>query len=102
VVAVDNLPPTADAGVDQTVVEGDTVVLDGSDSSDADGTIASYYWEQTAGKAVSLTNSTTAQPTLPSPDVGRQGESLTFKLTVTDNQGLQGTDEVVVTVSLEK
>jgi len=99
VVSVDNLPPTADAGVDQTVVEGDTVVLDGSDSNDADGTIASYYWEQTAGNAVSLTNSTTAQPTFASPDVGRHGESLTFELTVTDNRGLQGTDEVVVTVS---
>jgi hypothetical protein len=99
VVSVDNLPPTADAGVDQTVVEGDTVVLDGSDSSDADGTIASYYWEQTAGNAISLTNSTTAQPTFASPDVGRHGESLTFQLTVTDNRGLQGTDEVVVTVS---
>ena len=47
VVSVDNLPPTADAGVDQTVNEGDTVTLDGSNSSDSDGTIAAYLWEQT-------------------------------------------------------
>jgi hypothetical protein len=99
VVSLDNLPPTADAGVDQAVNEGDTVVLDGSNSSDPDGTIATYLWEQTAGPAVSLSNSTTAQPTFTSPNVGLQGDSLTFNLTVTDNPGLQGSDEIVITVS---
>ena len=98
VVTLDNLPPTADAGGDQTVNEGDTVALDGSNSSDPDGTIAAYLWQQTAGTAVSLSDSTTIQPNFTSPDVGLQGESLTFKLTVTDNQGLQGSDEVVITV----
>ncbi len=98
VVSVDNLPPTADAGVDQTVVEGDTVALDGSNSSDPDGTIAAYLWVQSAGKTASLSSSTIAQPTFTSPNVGLQGESLTFTLTVTDNQGLQGLDEVVIAV----
>jgi hypothetical protein len=99
VVSLDNLPPIADAGVDQTVNEGDTVVLDGSNSSDSDGTIAAYLWEQTGGKAVSLSDSTTAQPTFTSPNAGLQGESLTFTLTVTDNQGLQNSDEVTISVS---
>jgi hypothetical protein len=98
VITLDNLPPTADAGGDQTVNEGDIVALDGSNSSDPDGSIATYFWEQTAGPAVSLSNSTTAQLTFTSPNVGLQGESLTFKLTVTDNLGLQGSDEVVITV----
>jgi K319L-like, PKD domain len=98
IVTLDNLPPTADAGVDQTVNEGNTVFLDGSNSSDSDGTIAAYLWEQTAGKAVSLSNATTAEPAFTSPNVGQQGESLTFMLTVTDNQGLQGSDEVLITV----
>ncbi len=99
VVSFDNLPPTADAGIDQTVNEGDNVALDGSNSNDSDGTIAAYLWEQTAGKAVFLSNATTAQPTFSSPNVGLQGESLTFTLTVTDNQGLQNSDAVTISVS---
>lgn len=98
-VSLDNLPPAANAGIDQTVNEGGTVALDGSDSKDPDGTIASYLWEQTAGPTVSLSDSTAVQPTFTSPDAGPQGESLTFNLTVTDNQGLQNTDEVIITVS---
>ena len=99
VVTLDNLPPTADAGVDQTVNEGNPVTLDGSNSSDPDGAIAAYFWQQTAGTAVSLSNATAAQPTFTSPNAGLQGESLTFNLTVTDNQGLQSSDEVTIQVS---
>ncbi|MEN8692424.1 MAG: PKD domain-containing protein [Desulfobacterales bacterium] len=99
VVSLDNLPPIADAGVDQTVNEGDIVALDGSNSSDPNGSIATYFWEQTAGPAVSLSNSTTAQPTFTSPNVGLQGKSLTFTLTVSDNQGLQNSDAVTIRVS---
>ena len=44
--------PIADAGADQEVEEGNLVSLDGSNSSDADGTIASYSWTQTAGTMV--------------------------------------------------
>ena len=99
VVTLDNIPPTADAGVDQTINEGNPVTLDGSNSTDPDGTIAAYFWEQTGGKSVFLSDSATAQPTFTSPDAGLQGESLTFNLTVTDNQGLQNSDEVVVNVS---
>ena len=36
---VDRIPPVADAGIDQDVTEGDSVTLDGTGSSDADGTI---------------------------------------------------------------
>ena len=44
-----NQPPSADAGADQTVDAGDTVMLDGSGSSDPDGTVAGYQWMQSAG-----------------------------------------------------
>jgi hypothetical protein len=98
--AGENKAPTANAGPDQTVAEGDTVTLDGSNSSDPDDGIASYLWTQTAGTSVTLSNATVAKPTFTSPaDLGAAGESLTFQLTVTDNGGLQSTDSCIVNVS---
>ena len=50
-ISVANTPPTANAGPDQTVASGATVNLNGTGSTDPDGTIASYAWTQTAGDA---------------------------------------------------
>jgi hypothetical protein len=94
-----NAPPTADAGPNQTVNEGDAVTLDGSNSTDPDDGIGSYQWIQTTGTPVSLSSTTEVQPTFTAPDVGPSGESLTFQLTVTDSGGLQSTDTCIVTVS---
>ena len=49
-------PPIADAGPDQVAYEGDTVTLSGLNSTDPDGTILSYFWEQTAGELVGLSD----------------------------------------------
>ena len=46
-----NLRPVAKAGQDQTVKRNSPVTLDGSASSDSDGTIAGYLWQQTKGSA---------------------------------------------------
>jgi hypothetical protein len=94
-----NLPPTANAGPNQTVNEGVTVTLDGSNSSDPDGNISSYQWTQISGSSVTLSSSTAAQPTFTAPNVGPSGESLTFQLTVTDSGGLQSTDTCIVNIS---
>jgi hypothetical protein len=94
-----NLPPTADAGPDQTVDEGVTVTLDGSNSSDPDDGVASYLWTQTAGTPVTLSNTTAVQPTFTAPNVGPSGAALTFQLTVTDSGGLQSTDVCTVNIS---
>jgi PKD repeat protein len=40
-----NVPPVADAGLDQIVNEDETVFLDGSVSSDSDGVIVNYTWD---------------------------------------------------------
>ena len=47
-------PPTADAGIDQTVEEGTTVSLSGA-GADIDGFIASFSWQQDSGPAVVIT-----------------------------------------------
>lgn len=93
-----NIAPTANAGPDQTGVEPwSTVTLDGSGSSDPDGSIASYAWSQTAGPAVTLSG-TGATRTFAAPGT-LAGATLTFSLTVTDNAGATSTaDTVTVTV----
>jgi len=96
-----NEPPIADAGEDQIVEEGAVVILDGSNSSDPDGEIASYQWTQISGTTVTLAGPTSALPTFIAPDVGLDGDILTFSLTLTDNGGMQGTDTCYVTVSSE-
>lgn len=92
-----NEPPVANAGADQIVNEGDLVTLLGS-GTDSDGTIASYAWVQTSGPTVSLSNPAVAQPTFTAPQVAVQ-QVLSFKLTVTDDDGATGEDFVNVTVN---
>ena len=71
----------------QTVNSSQTVTLDGSKSNDPDGgKIASYSWVQTAGSAVTLTGANTAIASFKAPLVNKD-TTLTFKLTVTDNDG---------------
>jgi len=94
-----NMPPTANAGDDQEINEGVTVTLDGSNSSDPDDGIAFYQWEQTIGIPVTLSNPTVSKPTFISPPVDLSGTTLTFRLTVEDNGGLQASDEVSVRVN---
>jgi hypothetical protein len=94
-----NLPPVADAGPDQTVNEGSQVILNGFESSDPDDGIYSHYWTQTFGKPASLSDPTTVYPSFAAPDVGPDGESLIFQLTVTDTGGLKSTDTCFVNIS---
>ena len=96
-----NHPPVADAGPDQTAEETITVILDGSNSTDPDDGIASYLWEQMQGLSVILSGATSVSPSFISPNVGPEGESMTFQLTVTDNDGLQDTDTCIVNVTWE-
>jgi len=94
-----NIPPASDAGDGQTVDEATVVTLDGSQSSDSDDGIISYLWEQVSGIPISLSDPTAVRPSFISPDVGPDGSTLKFQLTVTDNGGLQTTDTCIVNVS---
>ena len=92
-----NQAPTANAGANQTVTDsnndGENVTLDGTDSSDVDGTVASYSWK-VGGSEIA----TGATPTL-NLAVGTH----TINLTVTDNDGASSTNaaSVVITVNAD-
>ena len=92
-----NNGPTADAGDGQRVTGGTRVTLNGSSSSDPGGSIRGYAWLQLSGPSVTLSDSAAVRPTFTAPDVTRD-TALTFRLTVTDNDGATDTDRVTVTV----
>jgi hypothetical protein len=79
-----NLPPIANAGIPASVTSGILINLDSTASTDPDGVIASYAWTQTAGPAVTLSNTSGAQPAFTTPMVATT-TTLTFSLVVTDN-----------------
>ncbi|MGR9106888.1 MAG: PKD domain-containing protein [Gammaproteobacteria bacterium] len=60
-----NSPPVADAGPNQTVMVGDTVLLDGSGSTDVDGNALNYHWSLTppAGSSAALSDGNIVNPT---------------------------------------
>lgn len=94
-----NADPTADAGDDADAQELTTVELDGSGSTDSDGTIASYAWTQLSGTAVTVSGANTDTASFTAPDIDTATETLTFRLTVTDNEGATADDDVSITVS---
>ncbi|OVE82286.1 hypothetical protein BVY03_01305 [bacterium K02(2017)] len=87
---IPNVAPTADAGVDQTVLESDSINLDGSLSVDSDGSIVSYVWTENGSQIATGSN-----PTVGPLSVGVH----TITLTVTDNDGATGVDTVNITVN---
>ena len=93
----ENRGPVADAGADQTVVDGESVLLDGGGSTDPDFGISEYRWTQTRGPTAELTEAGRAEARFVAP--GEEDEAtLVFELTVIDIGGLRSTDTVSVTV----
>ena len=93
---IDDKNPTADAGDDQKVQVRNEVKLDGSQSTDNDGKIVSFKWEQTDGPKVNL-NSDQDKATFVVPDSATDS-NLAFKLTVVDDKDASSSDDVIVQV----
>ncbi|GAP70180.1 por secretion system C-terminal sorting domain [Bacteroidales bacterium 6E] len=95
VVVMANQPPVANAGPDQVVYTESTVVLDGSDSFDPDGSSISFFWIAPAGLVLS-------DPNVPSPvftaPTMQSDSTFIFQLIVTDSNGKSDTSEVLITV----
>ena len=86
-----NTAPVAEAGADQAIELGATVVLNASASSDPDGGVVSWEWRDDQNTVIDTTETVAWIPTT-------AGE-LTVSLTVIDADGATGSDTVVVTVT---
>jgi choice-of-anchor A domain-containing protein len=90
-----NRAPVANAGADQSVLEGEVVTLSGS-GSDPDGDTLSYGWSvvNSSGPAITLSDAASATPSFTTSDDG----VYTLRFTVTDSHGATSSDTVTVTV----
>ncbi len=94
--ATTNQLPVANAGSNKTItLPTSSTTLSGSASTDPDGTIAGYQWQQVSGPSTSAFSSTTAANITVS---NLQAGTYTYRLTVTDNS--DATDNVTVTVTV--
>ena len=84
-----NTPPTANAGVDQTINYGASTILNGSASGGSGGNYT-YHWEP----ATLLLNANVQNPT-----TANLTATVQFTLTVTDGNGCTGNDQMLVTVT---
>lgn len=92
-----NIPPTAYAGSNQTIYTPNSTAYLLGNGTDTDGFIASYSWAKISGSGT--INTTTGSGTGDAVTITglTVGESV-FRLTVTDNQGATGTDDVTIKV----
>jgi len=88
--------PLANAGIDQTVSVGDQVMLNGSLSSDIDGSELSYMWK--APDCVILDDSTNVSPIFTAPR-NCDDSRLEFILKVSDGEDFSKGDTVYVFVN---
>lgn len=88
--------PLADAGLDQSVVAGTTVYLDGGGSVDPDGDIVAYNWviETPRGETITPTDRDAVMTKFVPEQTGRYH----VQLTVTDDNGNTRSDTLYVDV----
>jgi hypothetical protein len=92
-----NLAPIANAGQSKTItLPLDSVTLDGSGSSDPDGTLASFNWTQVSGPTAAVLASTSSAVTGAGSLVAGQ---YIFELTVIDNAGAVSKSQIKITVA---
>jgi len=100
---IDGVPPTANAGLDQSIRAGSTVHLDGRQSFDDNtpSTALGYAWtlvSRPTGSAAALLNADTATPSFVADSAG----TYSSRLIVTDAQGLSSAPSFVTISSLNQ
>jgi PKD repeat protein len=90
ILSVVNGAPTASAGPDGNIQTLETILLDGTASSDPEGEALSYIWRLSGAQIA----------TGPTPTVGPFDSGVhSVTLTVTDGHGASASDETIITVS---
>lgn len=90
--------PVARAGNDQALLAGvTTATLNGSGSYDLDGTITTYLWTQVSGPAAGITSPSTVSTGITGLT---DSNTYVFRLTVTDNDTQQHSDDITVSVDV--
>ncbi len=94
-ISTNNSAPVANAGADQTAFIGDTVILDGRDSSDVDDDMLTYSWSITTppDSNAALSDSTAVQPIF---DID---ESVDYVVQLIVNDGIVDSVADTVTIS---
>jgi hypothetical protein len=92
-----NVAPVAKSGNDITItLPTSKVTVNGSSSTDSDGSITTYLWTKISGPAQFIIASSSAAKT----DIGNLTEgTYVFRLKVTDNRGGTHQDEITVKVN---
>ncbi len=85
---IENLPPVARAGTDQTVKQGARVRLDALLSGDPEGKNPLYYWSQVRGMPINLVEPLSPRPYFFAPVVDAP-RVLRFRLIVKDEEGAE-------------
>ncbi len=90
-----NKPPIANAGNDNTAIEGSIVTLDGSSSYDPDNNALTYSWTAPAG--ITLNSTTIINPKFTAPNLLKD-QNFVFSLIVNDGTVNSTADQVIITV----
>ncbi|MBL0455618.1 glycoside hydrolase [Aeromonas enteropelogenes] len=91
-----NKPPVANAGSDLAITGPAEVTLNGASSHDPESGVLTYSWKQVSGPQATLLDASQAKARVVLDGVTAD-INLVFELTVTDDQGLSASDQVVVT-----
>jgi len=96
-----NYTLVANAGFDQSTIEGDTLYLDASLSYDPANAIVKYQWVQLSGPEIQLDDANSQKPQFIAPEVSIFGAYLVFQLTVFNSNNVSAQDTVKVFVQNE-
>ncbi|MHC4394231.1 MAG: PKD domain-containing protein [Planctomycetota bacterium] len=95
-VSFENIKPVADVAVEQSVMIGDTVALDGSGSTDGNGDLLSYSWSLTSvppGSLAEIVDPTSVQTSFTVDEPG------TYIVSLLVNDGFEDSDAVEMTIT---
>jgi hypothetical protein len=92
---VGSSPPIADAGPNQLGISAGNVTLNGCGSYDPLGLALTYQWQQVTGPNVTLSSTTTCNPTF----TAAAGQTYSFRLTVRNTDNLQASATTTVSTA---